>query len=71
MTWHINYICYHIRLEILHIQCHNAAQWSAQKLRTTKPTHAHFDFHFLFLHYKKIPYFQPETYLQVGKFSSY
>lgn len=32
MKWHINFMYYHSRLEILHVQCHNAAPWSASKL---------------------------------------
>lgn len=34
------------RLEILHIQYHDAAQWSTNS-ETTKPTQAPFDFHFV------------------------
>lgn len=33
MKWHINFMCYHVKLEILHMQCHDAAQWVSLKTK--------------------------------------
>lgn len=55
MKWHINFIYYHSRLENLHIQCHNAAPWSAWKLRVKQQSQLkHTLKSIFFLHFKKL-----------------
>lgn len=60
MKWHISFTCYHARLEILHIQCHDAAQWSTWKLRVkqlSQPKHTLTSIFFISKNY-----FQPERF---------
>lgn len=69
MKWHINFMCYHEdwKFYTYNIMMLHSGQLTVKLLSQ----HKHPLTSILFLHFKKTPDFQPERYLQVGKFSSY
>lgn len=55
MKWHIDFMYYHSRLEILHVQCHDAAPRSASELTVKQLSQLkHTLTSIFFLHFKKL-----------------